>query len=95
MITTPAELAKQRPLTRRERLCLGFLADKMWARAGDAGKAIIAGMGGKGGSNYVAVGSNVLGALRHRNPSLAARLPDIELWRITPAGRNALAEVGP
>jgi hypothetical protein len=78
-----------RVMTERERVCLKFLSDKMGATAHDIGVTILAEVRGPG-SNYSAIASNVVGALRRRG--LVAYLPDLKMWRITEAGRAAGAK---
>ena len=78
-------------MTARERICLEFLTDKMESRAHEVGVAIVhrfAMLASAEGSNYSAVASNVLGALRRRG--LVTYLPDLKAWRITAKGRAAL-----
>lgn len=76
-------------MTERERICLAYLDYLMEANARMIGEQIVLQMKGRGGSNLSAVGANVVGALRRRG--LVTYLPDLAAWRITPAGRAALA----
>jgi hypothetical protein len=77
-------------MTERELICLRYLDDKMEATARMVGEEIVRRVSSRhrGGSNYSAVGANVLGALRQRQ--LVARLPELNAWRITALGRGAI-----
>lgn len=76
-------------LTDRERICLEYLGDKMEATARMCGREIYDRIIAKrGGSDFSAIGSNVLGALAKRG--LVLRVPELRAWQISSAGREAL-----
>lgn len=76
-------------LTERERACLEYLDRLMEANAAMIGRAVIDQCGVQNGaSNIPGVGAGLAGSLRKRG--LVVRLPDLNAWRITPAGRSAL-----
>ena len=78
-------------MTERELICLGFLENKMELTASMVGKAIyVADPSLGGGSNLSSIGANVLGCLRKRG--LVTRSSDLNAWRITVTGREALAQ---
>ena len=78
-------------MTERERACLLYLDLLMEANAAMIGRSIIEQCGIQNeGSGYAAVGAGVAGSLRRRG--FVTRLPDLAAWRITRAGREALAQ---
>jgi hypothetical protein len=79
-------------VTDREYLCLQFLDPLLSADAYSIGRYIFANQLEPAGSNLSAIGAAVAGRLRKRG--LVTYLPDIEAWRITRAGRDALTAFG-
>lgn len=77
-------------MTDREYLCLRYLDPLMEASAFTIGRYIRTNLENprSGGSNFIAIGANVAGRLQKRG--LVTRLPDLNAWRITAAGREAL-----
>lgn len=76
-------------MTERERICLTYMEPLMWATPSQVGLEIYTKTSKINGSNLSGIGSAVLGRLRKRG--LVAYLPDCQAWRITKAGRAALA----
>lgn len=74
-------------LTNREEIVLKYLSPLMEANAKMIGEEVIR-HGLKGGSNYVAVGGAICGRLKKLG--LVTYLPDLNAWRITHSGRDAL-----
>lgn len=75
-------------LTNREVIVLRYLSQLMEANAKMIGEEVLT-YKLKGGSNYSAVGGAICGRLRKRG--LVTFLPDLNAWRITRAGREAIA----
>jgi len=78
------------PLTEREKACLQFLDDKLYAGSAQVGRHIYNtnNKGRSGGSNLPAIGAAVLCRLKKRD--LVRYLPDCGAWRISRRGREAL-----
>ena len=78
-------------LSEREYLCLEYLTDKMESDAHRIGQFIrVNSLNPRsGGTNFISIGGAVVGRLRRRG--MVTFLPDLKAWRITPAGRAALA----
>lgn len=75
-------------MTPREYLCLRYLDPLMEADAHQIGRYIYANQEAPAGSNISAIGGAVVGRLRKRG--LVIRISDLNAWRITAAGREAL-----
>lgn len=81
-------------MTEREGLALQFLNDgRMEATAYQIGQHIYANLYDRrsGGSNLLAIGAAVCGRLKKQG--LVTYLLDLAAWRITRAGRAALAQL--
>lgn len=77
-------------LTNKERIVLVYLSQMMEANARMIGEHIRS-HGLKGGSNIAAIGAAVCGRLFKKR--LVARISDLNAWRITYAGRAAIANI--
>jgi len=75
-------------ITERQRICLAYLDNKMEANAAMIGEEIVSRLRDNAGTDPAAVGANVVGRLRRKG--LVSRLPELQAWRITAAGRAAL-----
>lgn len=75
-------------MTPREYLCLRYLDPLMEADAFSIGRYIYANQAEPAGSNLSAIGGAVVGRLRKRG--LVIHIADLNAWRITAAGREAL-----
>lgn len=75
-------------VTAREYLCLRYLDPLMEADAFSIGRYIYANQAEPAGSNLSAIGGAVIGRLRKRG--LVTHIRDLNAWRITAAGRDAL-----
>lgn len=77
-------------MTDREYLCLRYLDPLMESDAFSIGRYIRANLENprSGGSDLSAIGAAVVGHLRKRG--LVISIPDLNAWRITNAGREAL-----
>lgn len=77
-------------MTERERLCLEYLSPLMEADTHMIGRHVRANLldPAKGGSNLSSIGAAVVGRLRKRG--LVIQIHDLNAWRISAAGRQAL-----
>lgn len=78
-------------MTERERLCLEYLSPLMESDTHQIGRYILDNMlnPARGGSNYSSIGAAVVGRLRRQG--LVLHIPDLNAWRISTKGREALA----
>lgn len=80
-------------LSENEEICLRFLSmGVMEANSRMLGEEIIRRRTSRGGSNYAFLGANAAGRLKRRG--LIHRLPDLNAWRISKAGREYLTTYG-
>lgn len=78
-------------LSEKERACLAYLTDKMEASGRMIGEALVPVCGGgRSPRGYAIVGNNVARRLMFER-GFTTYLPDLKAWRITRAGRYALA----
>lgn len=77
-------------MTEREMLCLQFLDDRMDADVHQIGRYVRSNLYDprSGGSNYQSIGSAICGRLRKKG--FVVPMADLQAWRITKAGREAL-----